>query len=107
MGRGKGGRARVHAPAGTSLVTTTAALVMESTPEVDMNTRVLSRAIPSLLVIALLALAAAAPTPHITGPAPPPQLQPPCTEFGSAVSGDSTEAVLQLEQALPPGMSMA
>src|SRR5215471_10038876 len=108
MGRGQGGRARVHAPAGTSLVTTTAALVMESSPEVDMNTRFVSRAIPSVLVIALLALAA--PAPPGAGPAPPPQLQPPCTEFASAVAGDSTFAVLDgtgFEQALPAGMSVS
>ena len=71
-----------------------------------MNTRVLSRAIPSLLVVALLALAAAAPTPQLTGPAPPPQLQP-CAEFSSGVNGDSTVAILKLEQALPAGMSVA
>ena len=75
-----------------------------------MNTRFVSRAIPSLLVVALLALAAATPTPQVTGPAPPPQLQPPCTEFASAVSGDSTVQIggpTGIEQAFPSGMSVA
>ena len=76
-----------------------------------MNTRFLSRAIPSVLVVALLALAAAAPgEPDPVGPAPPPKLQPPCDEFASAVTGDSTFAILNniaLEQALPAGMSVA
>lgn len=75
-----------------------------------MNTRFLSRAIPSLLVIALLALAATGPGHNTAGPAPPPQLQPPCTEFASAVAGDSVFVVplaSGIEQALPAGMSVA
>jgi len=69
-----------------------------------------SRWVPTVAVTLLLGLAAAAPQPRSTGPAPPPQLQPPCDEFGSAVSGDSTFAVLDgtgVEQALPAGMSVA
>jgi hypothetical protein len=76
----------------------------------NMNTRLISRAVPSLLVIALLALAAAAPAPPAAGPAPPPQLQPPCTEFASAVAGDSVWSIASwtgIEQVLPEGMSVA
>ena len=75
-----------------------------------MNTRFVLRAIPGLLVIALLALAAAVPGHDVAGPAPPPQLQPPCSDFASAVSGDSTIAIpagTGIEQALPAGMSVA
>jgi len=75
-----------------------------------MNTRFVSRAIPGLFVIAMLALAAAAPGHDVAGPAPPPQLQPPCDEFASAVTGDSTFMVANgtgIEQALPAGMSVA
>ena len=42
----------------------------------DMHTRLVSRAVPSLLVVALLALAAAAPAPKSAGPAPPVMAQP-------------------------------
>jgi hypothetical protein len=75
-----------------------------------MNTRILSRAIPALLVIALLALAAAAPVHNALGPAPPSLLPPPCSDFASAVTGDSVWVVPSgggIEQALPPGMSVA
>src|SRR5689334_19854234 len=68
------------------------------------------RLIPALLVSGLLCLAAAAPQQQVVGPAPPPQLQPPCTEFASAVAGDSTFDVLNgtgFEQALPAGMSVS
>ena len=75
-----------------------------------MNTRFVSRAIPGLLVVALLALAAAAPGHDTAGPAPPPQLQPPCTDFAIAVPGDSSIALSSLggvEQPLPAGLSVA
>ena len=68
------------------------------------------RAIPALLAVALLALAAAAPGPDVSGPAPPPQLQPPCDSFASAVTGDSSVQLAGgtgVEQALPEGMSVA
>src|SRR5258708_9338126 len=67
-------------------------------------------AVPALLAVALLALAAAAPGPDVSGPAPPPQLQPPCDSFASAVTGDSAVQLANgsvLEQALPEGMSVA
>src|SRR5262245_52008074 len=67
-----------------------------------------SRWIPAVAVTLLLCIAAAAPTPH--GAAPPPQLQPTCDEFASAVSGDSSLVLPggnELEQALPSGMSVA
>ena len=75
-----------------------------------MNTRFASRAIPSLLVIALLALAAAAPGHDAAGPAPPPQLQPPCEDFAIAVPGDSSiefSGLAGVEQPLPAGLSVA
>jgi hypothetical protein len=75
-----------------------------------LHNRPVSRAIPGLLAIALLALALAAGEPDPTGPAPPPQLQPRCTEFASAVAGDSTIGIpvgTGIEQALPPMMSVA
>ena len=75
----------------------------------NMNTR-LWRAIPSLLVVALLALAAAAPAPPAAGPAPPPQLQPPCDDFAIAVAGADSVMLNTndgVEQALPAGMSVA
>jgi hypothetical protein len=68
------------------------------------------RPIPAVLVLALLGLAAAAPQRQAAGPAPPPQLQPPCVDFASAVTGDSTVGVpdsVGVEQALPAGMSVA
>ena len=68
------------------------------------------RAIPTLLSVALLALAAAAPGPDVSGPAPPPQLQPPCDSYASAVTGDSSVQLaggIGVEQALPEGMSVA
>ena len=76
----------------------------------DMNTRLISRAVPSVLVFALLALAAAAPAPPAAGPAPPPQKQPPCDDFAIAVAGNDS-VLLNInegvEQALPAGMSVA
>ena len=72
-----------------------------------MNARHLSRLFPAVVVTALLCLAAGEPDPL---PAPPPQLQPPCTDFASAVDGDSAAALpggTGIEQALPLGMSVA
>jgi hypothetical protein len=76
----------------------------------DMHTRTLSRAIPGVLVIALLALAAAAPVRNALGPAPPSLLQLPCSNFASAVAGDSVWVIPSgggIEQPLPAGMSLA
>jgi len=72
--------------------------------------RTLLRFAPAVAVVALLALAAAAPQPQGAGAAPPPQLQPPCDAFASAVSGDSAIALASgtgIEQAFPAGMSVA
>ena len=68
------------------------------------------RFVPALAVTLLLCLAAAAPPRNGAGPAPPPQFQPPCDDFASAVTGDSSaqfSASSGLEQALPAGMSVA
>jgi len=67
------------------------------------------RCLPAVIVLVLLSLAATGP-PRAVGPAPPPQLQPHCDDFASAVTGDSTVAVptgTGIEQALPAGMSVA
>src|SRR5262245_52638471 len=74
-----------------------------------MNTRSLARAIPGLVVVAVFALAATAPRPNIVGAAPPPQLHPACDVFASDVPGDSSVGIMNggLEQALPPGMTVA
>jgi hypothetical protein len=74
-----------------------------------MNARNLSRLFPAIAVVALLCVGAGEPDP-LPGPAPPPQRQPPCTDFASAVTGDSTIAFPHgagVEQALPAGMSVA
>jgi hypothetical protein len=73
------------------------------------SARDLSRLLPAIAVTALLCLAAAAPS-RQAGPAPPPQLQPRCDEFASAVAGDSTLEIptgTGIEQALPAMMSVA
>src|SRR5262245_10693034 len=69
-----------------------------------------SRWLPAAAVTLLLCIAAAAPAPQVAGPAPRPQLQPPCDEFASAVAGDSSIGILNgegLEQAFPAGLSVS
>jgi hypothetical protein len=74
-----------------------------------MFARSLSKLFPAIAVTALLCLAAAAPS-RQASVAPPPQLQPPCDDYASAVTGDDTVAIRNgtgIEQALPAGMSVA
>jgi len=69
-----------------------------------------SRWVPAAAVTLLLCLAAAAPQSRDAGPAPPPQLQPPCVDLTYAVAGDDSLFLplnVGVEQVLPAGMSVA
>jgi hypothetical protein len=80
---------------------------MESSPEVDMNTRIVSRAIPGIVVAALLCVAAAAPqAPQM--PAPPPSAAP-CTDYSHTGGGDSVFSYTNgdgVAQPLPAGFTV-
>jgi len=73
-----------------------------------MNTRPVSRAIPSVLVAALLCVAAAAPqAPQM--PAPPPSAAP-CTDYSHTGAGDSVFSFISgdgITQPLPAGFTAA
>jgi len=75
-----------------------------------MNPRTIHRAWPALATLALFALAAAAPAPHRTGPAPPSQAAATCDPFSQSGPGAS-EHVFDfpsgIRQPLPPGIPVA
>src|SRR5262245_19701479 len=71
------------------------------------------RLVPAITVTSLLCIAASAPASAgpLPGPGPFPDLKPPCTDFASAVAGDSAVLIPNtgagIEQALPALTSVA
>ena len=75
-----------------------------------MNFSRLLRALPSLIALTLMGVAARSPARFGASAAPPPQLQPPCDQFSSQAVGDSTTLFADgagIIQPLPTGLSVA